>query len=201
MGEDEEGVRYFKLSDNTWDSFSAADWRKSTVSTNTDQFTPVDLLVSSILDDEIYELNGYVRDPVGTLNTLIRTMQGKIDLYQFEMARKYHWTEIMAVMWRDVAQNGPPHERGSVKRVISAVRAYYEGKLEENMPSEGQFRDAVYWLKEQISSSSSRDQVVPNFSKVKAKQKQKSRRARKRAPTHLILGRSVWEASARQSNC
>ena len=174
--EDEEGIRYFKLLNSSFKSFSEVDWRKSTVRTNPDQFTPVDLILSSILEEDIYELNGYVRDPAGTLKDLLISIQSEIDYDRLELARQHHWAEIMAVMWRDVAQKGSLDAHGSIKRVISAVGAYYESRRETNTPSEGQLRDAVFWMKEQLISSSSKEQVIPNFSEIRAKQKQNSRR-------------------------
>lgn len=175
--EDEKGIlRYFKLLNSSFKSFSEVDWRKSTVRTNPDQFTPVDLTLSSMLEEDIYELNGYVRDPVGTLKNLLISIQSEIDYDRLELARQHHWAEIMAVMWRDVAQKGSLDAHGSIKRVISAVGAYYESRQETNTPSEGQLRDAVFWMKEQLISNSSKEQVIPNFSEIRAKQRQNARR-------------------------
>ena len=141
-----------------------------------------------MLEEDIYELNGYVRDPVGTLKNLLISIQSEIDYDRLELARQHHWAEIMAVMWRDVAQKGSLDAHGSIKRVISAVGAYYESRQETNTPSEGQLRDAVFWMKEQLISPPQKNSYT-KFLRDQSEAKAKRASSLKDALRHTL----TWE--------
>lgn len=168
---------YWRIRSEAWRPGGAEiDWANGTVSTKMSELDPPDYAFAGMMGESFYELVGYVNDPAGALNGLVKPLAATITYHEFASANKHLWSEIMALIWRYITIHGPlTRASGQTARLVQHVRNYYIAKGQTDLqPSESQLREAIEFVREQAGAALSDGPVIPNFAQERRKAKERT---------------------------
>lgn len=171
-------ICYYRVKPEAWRKGARAFWHRNLVRLDVKYFeVEWHDEFRQCYEHGVFNVFGYIRHPERALNNLVQITAAKLRGFgKVKTNFRIHlWSEITAVLWRELAIAGIKREggevaRGEKQRLVTIVSDYLTQQekylsLKHELPSEGQIFKVIDWVLEQFTTGSTRSSVVPTFDK------------------------------------